>query len=229
MIKVNDEKIKKFYMEKYNINNIFSQDLSRVMEIHLFNKGENICIQNEKIDKLYFFVQGKLKVYRVLENGKSLLIAFYYPFMTLGDIELINYENADANVTAIEDSYLIALDYEKVRNILLKDVKYLRYTCDSLVKKLKQTSKNGSINILYPLENRLASYILVTGEKIEKDFVFKENLTYLAELLGCSYRHLLRTIKSLMERKIIEKEEDYYKVLNFRELKDIASDLYENY
>ncbi|MBE6049944.1 MAG: cyclic nucleotide-binding domain-containing protein [Clostridium sp.] len=227
MIKVKNEKLKKIYMEKYNIKDIFTEDMSEFMELHLYSKGEHICFQNEKIDKIYFFVKGKLKVYRTLENGKSLLIMFYYPFMPLGDVEIFNYEDADANVTAVEDSYLITLEYEKVRKILLNDVKYLKYTCESLAQKLKHTSKNGSINILYPLEERLASYIIVTSEKRNKEFIFKENLTNLAELLGCSYRHLLRTIKSLIERELIIKVDDYYKILDYKNLKTLASDLYE--
>ena len=46
--------------------------------------------------------------------------------------------------------------------------------------------------MLYPLENRLASYILETYTN--EDSNNAENLTQISELLGASYRHLLRVL-----------------------------------
>ena len=53
--------------------------------------------------------------------------------------------------------------------------------CESLSEKLEKLSKNSSINLLYPLENRLSSYILATGERVNVNgvdvLIFDENLT----------------------------------------------------
>ena len=38
MIKVNDEKLKEKYINKYNLNNIFSNDMKEYMELILFEK-----------------------------------------------------------------------------------------------------------------------------------------------------------------------------------------------
>ena len=167
-------------------------------------------------------------MYIVLQNGKSLLLSFYYPFMVLGDLEIVSLSRASTNVQVLEDSYCIALPFYKVRNILLEDPKYLRFTCASLGEKLKQSSKNGSINLLYPLENRLASYILATVQDSEEDHLrFTGNLTEISELLGTSYRHLLRTLSNLTRKGAIRKRRNYYEVIEIEILKDLASELYK--
>ncbi len=231
MKKINNPKLKEEYIESYGINEIFSNDMSEYMELILFKKGEYICKEDENIDYLFFFVKGKAKVYMSLRNGKSLLICFYYPFMMLGDLELVNYAKASSNTEVIEDTYCIALPLKKVRNKLLNDSRFLRHVCNSLVDKLVQSSKNGSINLLYPLENRLASYIMATKEEVDsnhgKTFEFNENLTEIAELLGTSYRHLLRTLNNLVAKGIIQKHGHSYEVIQESALKELAIDLYK--
>lgn len=230
MTKVNNPKIMDGYILEYNIDEIFTEDMRSFMELILFKKGEYICRENEDINYIFFFLKGKAKVYITLGNGKSLLLYFYQDFKVLGDLELINYQSATSNVQAIEDTYCIGIPLEKARERLLKDTKFLRYICSSLGEKLKRCSKNSSINLLYPLENRLASYILATGKNInrngEKIIRFDENLTEIAEILGTSYRHLLRTLNNLQLKGALAKEDSGFKVIDESILTKLASDVY---
>lgn len=185
--------------------------------------------EEDTIQKLLFLVKGKAKIYINLSNGKSLLLCFYESFRVLGDIELINGNPAVTNVMAVEDSYCIGISYDIVCKYLLDDSKFLRYICNSLGVKLTRCSKNSSINLLYPLENRLASYIFSAGVrgKSNKRIYFIENLTETAELLGTSYRHLLRTLNNLCEKKILCKKEEGYEVIDETMLEVLSADVYQ--
>lgn len=230
MIKINDTNIVNKYIMKYKIKELFSEDISHLMELILFKKGEYICRENEAINYIFFFIEGKAKVYITLSNGKSLLLYFYQDFKVLGDLEFINYKAATSNVQVIEDTYCIGINLEKARENLLNDSKFLRYICSSLGEKLSRCSKNSSINLLFPLENRLASYILAAGEKTEDNGItikLNENLTEISELLGTSYRHLLRTLNNLQTKKLIIKKDGYFEVINDKVLRDLAADLYK--
>ena len=88
--------------------------------------------------------------------------------------------------------------------------------------------------MLYPLENRLASYIVAylntdEEESVEdgKVFKFEGNYTEIAELLGTSYRHLNRTIKKMCDDKIIQKGDKGYKVLEYNKLLSLSGELYK--
>ena len=231
MIKINDFKEMDNYIIKYGIDEIFTSSMKSIMELFLFKKNEYICREGEEINYLFFFVEGKAKVYTTLSNGKSLLLSFFKEFKILGDLEIINAKLASSNVQVIEDTYCIGISLENVREYLLNDAKFLRFICNSLGEKLYRCSKNSSINLLYPLENRIASYMIATCERVDDSGLtivkFNENLTEISELLGTSYRHLLRTLNGLSLKGTIKKKNNYYEVIDEENLKKLAADLYE--
>jgi CRP-like cAMP-binding protein len=231
MIKVNDLILMDNYIFKYGIDEIFTNDMKPLMELFLFKKNEHICRESEAIDYLLFFVKGKAKVYTTLSNGKSLLLCFYQDFKILGDLEIINPQNASSSVQVIEDTYCIGISLQNARTHLLNDVKFLRFMCNSLGEKLNRCSKNSSINLLYPLENRLASYILATGVRTDGNgegiIEFNENLTEISELLGTSYRHLLRTLNLLCSKRVIIRKYNCFQVIDEINLRKLTADLYK--
>lgn len=223
---IDDEKLS-YYISRFNMNEIFSIDMKPYMQLFFFNKNEHICKSEEKIDYLFFFVHGKAKVYSTLSNGKSLLLCFYKPFKVIGELEFIDFETADSNIQVIEETYCVGIPMEKIRELLLDDPKFLRYMCSSLGEKLIRLSNYSSINLLYPLENRLASYILAVTDFNENNITFDGNLSEVSELLGTSYRHLLRTLNLLCKQKIIKKNNHYYEIADKILLQKLAGDLYE--
>ena len=118
MEKVYNDKLKELYINKFKLNDIFTDEMSGYMELVLFRKGEYICNENEKMEYLFFLVEGKGKVYVILKNGKSLLLSFCYPLTVIGDIEIVNNCDTSSNIQALEDSYCIALPLNIVREKL---------------------------------------------------------------------------------------------------------------
>ncbi|MDF2802870.1 MAG: cyclic nucleotide-binding domain protein [Anaerocolumna sp.] len=231
MDKVENTELMKRFILKYNMNDIFTSNMEEHMELFHYKKFDYLVKEDDMIQKLLFLVKGKAKVFTNLSNGKSLLLCFYQNFRVLGDIEVINVKEAVTNVQAIEDTYCIGISYEIVRKYLLEDSKFLRYICSSLGVKLTRCSKNSSINLLYPLENRLASYVYTTGERskgLRKNTIcFSENLMEISELLGTSYRHLLRTLNNLCEKQVLMKTAEGYEVLDEKTLVYMSADLYQ--
>lgn len=231
MIKVNDLKIIDEYINKYDITKIFTEDMKPFLELFFWKRNEHICRENEELKYLLFFVKGKAKVYTTLSNGKSLLLCFYEGFRVIGDLEIINSQRATANVQVIEDTYCIGISQENVRTYLLNDARFLRFVCGSLGQELDRCTKNSSINLLYPLENRLASYILATAENTDSSgqriVVFNETLIEISELLGTSYRHLLRTLNILCLKGAIKKKDNYFEVIDEKTFEKLAADLYK--
>lgn len=203
------------------------------MRLVRFSKNDMIYKDKQSLDYLYFFISGKLKVCCNLSNGKSLLLCFFEDFEILGDLELFKLTHSSNTIKVVKESYCIAIpiNNENVKKTLLSDVKFLNFLSLSLASKLYTISGISSANILCALENRLAKYIFYLAEKnTNKDSkyntIFRENLTETAELLGTSYRHLLRTMQQFVKDGILEKQEDYYVIKNIDELKKLSSDSY---
>lgn len=227
MIKINDKNKLNYYIKKYKIDEIFSSNMSSYMELHYFKKNEHICSSGEELKYLYFFLDGKAKVYIAAPNGKSLLIRFYAPIQIIGDTEILNNTTIDCNIQAVEDSLCLAIPRNIIEKIALKDVHFLSYVCKQLAFKLSSASLSSSMNMLYPLENRLARYILESYSTSSSQDENSESLTHISELLGTSYRHLLRVLDKFCSENIIKKSNKTIVILDTQKLEDLAGDLYQ--
>lgn len=231
MIKINDNKLLRKYIEKFCIDELFSENMSEYMELILWNKNEFICRESESLNYLYFIVDGKAKVCKNMSNGKSLLISFYKPFRIVGDVEFTRTNIADCTVQAIEDTYGIGISFNVVRTKLFNDCRFLFNICKYLGEKLSASSTNSSINLLYSLENKLASYIYAFIDDKDNrgilEFEFEGSYNEIAELLGTSYRHLNRTLNKFCDDGILEKKSKSYIIKDIYKLKILSADLYK--
>ena len=228
MIKIEDDNKLEEYIKIFEMENLFSDNMKEYMTLYLFNKNEYICREEEQLANMFFLVAGKAKVSKHLENGKSLLLSFYTPLTIIGDVEFIRNKNTDCSVQALDDTFCVGISFDIVRNKLIKDCKFLLKICDYLGDKLSSDSNNSSINLLYPLENRLASYIVAFAKVCDdKRFKFEESYNEISELLGTSYRHLNRTLNKFCFEGILKKDNKEYIVENFEKLLYLAGDLYK--
>ena len=231
MKKIEDPFVIENYYNELNMQDIFINDMKKHMKLLKFDKYEYLSREEEDLEYLLFFVQGKAKVFKTLPNGRNLLLAFYNPIRVIGDIEIVKNQSATGTIQALSTCYCLAIPMKKARLELTNDRKFLKFTCESLAEKLAAVSMNSSINLLYPLENRLSSYIneFLTNDENSNIYIdFDENLVNIAELLGSSYRHLLRTLNTLSKKGVLEKEDGRYKVINKILLKELAGDLYQD-
>ena len=228
MKKIEDPFIIEKYYNELNMQEIFINDVTKHMKLLKFDKYEYLSREEEDLEYLLFFIQGKAKVFKTLPNGRNLLLAFYNSIRVIGDIEIVKNQSATSTIQALSTCYCLAIPMKKARLELTNDRKFLKFTCESLAEKLAAVSMNSSINLLYPLENRLASYIneFLTNDEDSNIYIdFDENLVNIAELLGSSYRHLLRTLNTLSKKGVLEKEDGKYKVINKVLLEELAGDL----
>lgn len=230
MIKIEDNKRIEEYIKKYEMESLFSDNMKEYMTLYMFSKNDYICKEEEQLENMYFLVNGKAKVSKHLENGRSLLISFYTPLTIIGDVEFIQNNATDCSVQVIMDTYCIGISFNIIKSRLTKDCKFLLKICEYLGGKLTSNSNNNSINLLYPLENRLASYIVAfvnTHDDKIKKFMFKESYTEISELLGTSYRHLNRTLNKFCLEGILSKCDREYIIEDFEKLLYLAGDLYK--
>jgi CRP-like cAMP-binding protein len=225
MEKLLDKTQLSFYINKHNLCQIFDEAVLTHAELHQFEKGEQILKVDSLLKYYYFFVKGKIKVFSPQENGKSLLLRFYTTFDTLGDLELFRNSSVRSNVEAVEDTLLIALPTEILHKLCNDNPIFLRFIINSLSIKLESISYNSAYNLLYPLINRLCSYLIehVTDE----DYIYlTSSYEDISDFLGTTYRHLHRTLNQLQEKKIIACEGKKLYILDRAELKRLSKNLY---
>lgn len=228
MEKIEDKNLKKYYIQQFNLLKYFQQGIEKQMSLVKFSKNEMMYQMEDAVEYFYFFVKGKAKVFIMLENGRSFLLRFYNPLMLIGDLEVANKNSTDSStyIQAIQESLCIGIPMEYLQKHYQDDVKFLHLINQSISDKLLTISKVSSIHLLYPLKARLASYIISFSTGAQEAFEV-DALVDISELLGTSYRHLLRTFQKFEEEKIIIRKGRTIEIRDYKRLQSISADVYD--
>jgi len=172
-----------------------------------FAGGEFILRQGYPCPHVYIVLDGKMKVFLTVRSGRTLLVSYYASNIILGEVELaLDNDTAASSVQAITDVSCICIPRERYQREMLNSVPFMNTVSTELAQKLFSSNRNSASTILHSLETRLCAYIVNTNI----NGYFKETLTEVAEILGTSYRHLLRTLENLCHRGVLEKTPQGY-------------------
>jgi len=216
------------YYKQHQLDRFIGPDQLGQFTLRHFEKGESICELEQPIDDLHFFVEGRVKVFLPMPNARQLLLCFYEPFQLFGDLEIFEPDPvATTTVEALTPCACLSLKRTFVIDHLATDPIFLKNLYLSLGRKLGRVIRNSALNLLHPLENRVASYILATVTlNHDQQWVFSGNLTQIADLLGTSFRHLHRTLQSLCDQGLLVKEKTTYTIRQIDELERRAAGIY---
>jgi len=208
------------YLSDYGLEDIETDGLL----IRNYSKGEFLFDQGSPLEYLMIVTEGRIKVCSLATNGKTLLFCYSDPGTILGEVELMTHAFASSSVCAVTDVQGIVIPFDRYRDYLLSSLTFMKRICLIMAEIVAQNSINGASNILYPFESRLCAYIAMTNE----NGYFNEKLTVLAEFLGTSYRHLLRTLENLCKKDVIEKTSQGYLIKDDLKLRTIGIKYYNS-
>ena len=222
---INDPRRLKKYIIQNNLEAILPNKVFDSCELMRFARDEAILVANEPMPYFYFFVSGKLKVFQIHDNGKAFLIQFYSVFDSLGEVELLNALEASCSVDAIKPSELIRIPMAILRQYAIDYPPFLQYVARSLSTKLLVADRHHASNLLYPVKNRLASY-LRAHENENHEVLLKDSLQDVSEYIGTTYRQLHRAFQQLEADGIIERAHKKIVIRSAEKLEAIAGNIY---
>ncbi|ATI59567.1 Crp/Fnr family transcriptional regulator [Bacillus cereus] len=211
---------------------VFSEIDTAYFQLNHFEKGELICNIDDEMDRLYFVVKGKVKVYTITPEGKKLILRFINPLAIVGDIELIQNSKAHNVVEACSDVVAISISNTVIRNKLLHDPIFMKFLLENIANTLKISTRFTALNLLYPVEVRVASYLLSistdSNGNMYKGDLDATSVTSIADFIGVSYRHVIRVLQKFYNEKLIEKSNGVIVIKDFSRMKEVAKDnIYE--
>ena len=185
-----------------------------------YERCEWMLRAEEEIDYLYVMLSGKAKVCMSDESGRNLLLCYYISEGIMGDIELLmGRHEAISSVQAVSTVVCIGLPLSVYAPMLLSHLPFVLRAAKGLAIKLHDSVASTTEIILRPFETRLCEYLLQSAQS----GVFSERLIDVAEQLGVSYRHLLRSLKALCDKGLLEKRADGYHLLDEVRLREKAA------
>ncbi|KGR91900.1 XRE family transcriptional regulator [Ureibacillus massiliensis 4400831 = CIP 108448 = CCUG 49529] len=209
---------KRLFLENNSIANLFSFPVEEFMEVHEYKRDEWIIQEGMRPNFLFYVLEGKAKIYVTHLNGKVSLINFVNAHEYIGEMELLNDVYYTKGIQASTKTICFALPIYRYRKKLLEDTKFLRELTKFLSGKATQMAAKYSQSLAFPLENRLADFILQTADQ----GIYKEKHVTVCDYLGVSYRHLLYILTQFCEKNYLEKEGRNYRIKQYDSLYELA-------
>lgn len=211
-MKIKEAEKRAAYLAKYPVDGFFSAQAADALadhaEVHIFRKGAYVCEERMTPNRLYFLMDGRVKLSMIHQDGSVTLAQYFEAVTVLGELELLGIRSQSQTIQAVQDAVCVALPFDSCREVLLSDAVFLRNLSRFLAEKMLRSVDKLVATQSYPLENRLAAYLLETEEArgVMPGSWMRIRLTDLAQYLGCSYRHLSRVMGQFDAAGWIEKE-----------------------
>ncbi|MFD1032632.1 Crp/Fnr family transcriptional regulator [Metaplanococcus flavidus] len=181
------------YLQKYGLSDLFPDRVREEMYIAHYASGERLFSQDDEAHKMYFLVEGKLKISMLSPEGKRLILAFKSPFDIIGDVEYVRDCHFINTVEAVTDIVVIGVPYSGLRQNMADHAPWLQFLLHTITEKFETKTRAMNFNLLYTVDVRVASYLLSmtpTQQMLEST-----SLIDMADLIGTSYRHLNRVLQ----------------------------------
>jgi len=85
-----------------------------------FRKGQVVYSQDQPSTSLYLVIEGKVKVSRLSDDGHQVVVDIYQPDEFFGESAFLNLPQRAEQVTALEDTKLMAWTTAEIEDIVLK-------------------------------------------------------------------------------------------------------------
>jgi DNA-binding response OmpR family regulator len=190
-------------------------------------KKQLLYVQNHRPIYLYFVSYGKIKTYRINDDGKELITAIYTEGDFLGYGPLLEETLYMDNAEALEDAEVVLIPRADFLALISKDrqvaAKFIKLLSRNLAEKEDQL-----INLAYnSLRKRVANGLLHVYDKYKKEPSDQPKLEVaredLAQVVGAATESLIRTLSDFKHEHLIEVKEGKIAILNETKLRTLVN------
>jgi len=168
------------------------------ISLKTFPTGLKLITQGEIIKNVFVVKEGITKCFISEENGKDFIVEFLGKGEIVGELELLKQMECLCNVSAISEVLVYAIPKNVFVALCEKNGVFNKLLLQELSTRIIQTSSRASFQQLYTIEYGLLKLMKLQAE--EKIKLSKEDM---AAYLGIPIRSFNRTLKSLIDQKVI--------------------------
>ena len=201
-----------------NSINIFSElsdkecsTLQKFFKPRNYLKNSMIILEEEYGDLVFVVQTGTIKITRVNDEGKEVILALLGPGEIFGELAILDGEARSANALAQENCQLLAINKEDFLEILKNNFSVSYNLMCELAKRLRKSDQQIEALSLSDAEHRIGVSLLNLAEDmgvIRKGKVTIQNLPFqqdIANMAGTSRETVSRVLKLLENKSMITK------------------------
>ncbi|MEC5155925.1 CRP/FNR family cyclic AMP-dependent transcriptional regulator [Cryobacterium sp. CAN_C3] len=192
-----------------------------------FRAGEFVFSQSQPVTALFILKAGRVRVFRVTEDGKALTMAILEPGAVFGEMLLIGQRMYDNYAEAIEDAAICQLSVAEVEQYLLSDPRIAVRISRLLGEQVARLEERLIDLAVRPLAARVARTLLKLAEaatppRFGHTTVVRLTHEQLAGLLGATREATSKTMSDFAARNLIRQGRGRITIQDATALRTIA-------
>ncbi len=169
-----------------------------------YERGEMLYQPGDKSSRLYIVHKGRVKIYRLSENGKEQLIRILNPGDFTGELTLFNETTIDTYAEALEKTQLCVMEKEDFQQFLMKYPAISLKVLNEFSKRLQQTEETSAHIALEKVETRLAHFLVRLSEEQQSlSITLPMSQRDVASHLGTTPETINRKFNELIDQNMI--------------------------
>ncbi|MGN6494480.1 MAG: response regulator [Agriterribacter sp.] len=183
-----------------------------------YKRKQIIYSEGNHPNRLYYVLSGKIKTYKMNEEGKELVTDLFSAGDFIGHVALLENATYKDTAEALEESEVAIIPREDFDELIDKNPQVARKFIQLLAKNVSE--KEGQLlNLAYSsLRKKVANALLMIQGKYKKNtedpFTIDISRESLATVAGTATESLIRTLGDFKTEKLIEVREGQIKILN---------------
>ena len=204
--------------------NVLDELLSRMTK-RSYQKNNMILMEDEFGDTFFIIASGSIKITRVSEDGREVILAMLGEGEFFGEMSLLDGETRSANAIAIEESKVLILKRHDFLLFLERFPKIAISLLTEMAGRIRKSDQQIESLSLSDAEHRIGITLIRMAEElgtIRQGKVEISNLPYqqdIANMAGTSRETVSRMMKILEEKGFIKRSGHNLSILDYSQFK----------
>ncbi len=188
------------------------------------SKKQLIYSEGKRPKYLYFLKNGKVKTFKVHEDGKEYITNLYSPGDYMGYTALLENNSYDDTSEVLEDAEVVMIPKDDFLQLVYKDINIAGKFIKLITHDVKEKEER-LLHLAYDsLRKRVAKALVDIHEKFNKESGLQQidiSREDIAQYVGTATESLIRTLSDFKSENLLEIREGKIRILNADKLKNL--------
>ena len=191
------------------LNTQEQKEVAHYLADETFRKKETIFSEGDPSDWLYIVKKGKVKITKLSQEGKELILEVISPMEFFGGIAVVRGFPYPANAVAMEDTELLKIGRTDLLSLMDRFPGLMYCMAMNIGDRIKGSHETLKSIALEKVEARIAALLVKladkAGEKVPEGMLIQMKLTKqdIAEMVGTTVETSIRTMSKLTKAGIV--------------------------
>lgn len=194
-------------------------------ESAVLSKKNTLYTDGKRPKYLYYLKSGKIKTYRLHEDGKEYITNLYSAGDFIGYLPLLENKSYEDTAEVLENAEVVMIPKDEFTGLVFNDLNI----ANKFIKLIAQNVKDKEerlLNLAYgSLRKRVAKALIDIHEKFnrnsEKTPLLEVSREDIAQYVGTATESLIRTLSDFKAEKLIEIKDGKTRIINLEKLNNM--------